>query len=222
MLRLVLGAIRRRRTQALLLFLLGTVAATVAAAAPGYIASGVQSLAAASVEAALPSQRVIAVDWESTLDPTGPRTPSAVAATFRRNVANTMDLPGFRTVVDVRGNGSLVRSDGNVATTLAYRDGVCDQVAIVGRCPSAPGEVLLSAGVVSQLGTAGDTIRFFVTDAAHAVTLRVTGTFSPLAPYDPYWGRSTATATDPAPGARLDPRLIFTPLSTFDGLGLSL
>jgi hypothetical protein len=222
MLRLVLGAIRRRRAQALLLFLLGTIAATVAAAAPGYIATGVQSLAAASVEAAVPAERVIAVDWLANFDQSSQK-PTDMAASFRQNVASAMKLPGFRSVVDVRGAGSVVKdATGNIGVALAYRDGVCDQVAIVGRCPSAPGEVLLSAAAAAQLGTVGDTVRFFIEDVAHAVTLRVTGTYSPRAPYDPYWGRSTATPSDPAPGARLTPYLLLTPLSTFDSLAFPL
>ena len=82
MLRLVIGAIRRRRSQALLLFLLGAVAATVAAAAPGYVAAGVQSLAASGVESAVPGERVIAVDWVQKFGQPVPATGMLVAEGF--------------------------------------------------------------------------------------------------------------------------------------------
>src|SRR5262252_4999985 len=100
MLRLVLAAIRRRRTVAWLLFLLGAVAATVAAAAPGYIAAGVQSLAAASADAAPPAQRVTTVSTARPFDQPAPQNPAAQVETFRQNVSRAMALPGFRTVFD--------------------------------------------------------------------------------------------------------------------------
>jgi hypothetical protein len=221
MLRLVLGAIRRRRTQAALLFLLGALAATVAAAAPGYVAASVQSLAAAAAAAAVPSERVVAVDAPAKFDQPAPQNPSAQVAVFRQHVTQAMALPGFRTVFDARTTGSVIKDPThNVGATLAYRDGMCDQIAIVGRCPSAAGEVLLSAGLAARLDSPTGTIRFFGGDAKLAFPLTVVGTFTPRAPYDPYWGRSDAKPNDPIVGSRLDPDLMLTQPSTFDGRGL--
>ena len=219
MLRLVIGAIRRRRSQALLLFLLGAVAATVAAAAPGYIAAGVQSLAASSVESAVPGERVIAVDWVQKFGQPIPSAASVFTGSFRQQVADKMKLPGFRTVIDARTSGAIVHTGGNISAILAYRDGFCDQVAIVGRCPSAPGEVLLSADLVTKLGQPADQLRYFVDDVAHAIPVKVTGTYTPRAPYDAYWGRSKSTRNDPAVGSRLDKDFMYTQLSTLDSAG---
>src|SRR5262245_50120891 len=224
MLRLVIGAIRRRRIQALLLFLLGTVAAAVAAAAPNYIAAGVQSLSASSVEAAVPGERVIVVGATLPFDKPAPDNPSGQVEGFRRNVAQAMALPGFRTVVDARSSGFLFRAptDTMTSVTLAYREGACAEVALEGQCPTAAGEIAIGGAVASQVGLRpGDTIQFANQKNTKPIALRVTGVFRARAPYDVYWGRSVSTPAAPVPGERLPNSLVLTPLSTFDSLGAS-
>jgi putative ABC transport system permease protein len=221
-LRLVLGAIRRRRTQALLLFLLGAVAATVAAAAPAYIAASSQSLAASNAGSANTAERIVSVSGAVPFD----GVPADQLDTLRSRVAQTMVLPGFRTVFDARllgvasgGNATATNAAG-ANTTLAYRDGFCEQVVIDGRCPTAPGEVVLSPTLASKSGLkAGGTITFTGPPPAKPLPLAVVGVFRARAPYDTYWGRSLARGDEPVAGGQLPDVLMLTSVETLRLVG---
>jgi putative ABC transport system permease protein len=214
MLGLVFGAIRRRKAQAALLFLLGAIAAAGAAAAPGYIAASVQKLAAASVPYATAGERVIAVDADLLLDQAPP---SQKLREFSDNVRAAMPLKGYRSVADMRLTGAIA----STSTVLAYREDACAEVVVVGSCPSATNEVAVSGPLAESLGLkAGDTITYDMSAAKPLhVSLRVVGVFRPRSPYDPYWGISTGTTAAPQAGARLRDSLLLTDLSTLDGVG---
>jgi hypothetical protein len=94
-----------------------------------------------------------------------------------------------------------------VAARLAYRDGVCGQLAIAGDCPEGPGEVLVSGRTAAAYRiAAGDRLVIGGRDAV------VVGTYTPVDPTAPYWGRTVYFVHggfDPVSGApRVD--AIFT------------
>jgi putative ABC transport system permease protein len=214
MLGLIVAAIRRRRAQTLLLFFLATVAATVASAAPGFIAASVQSLAASDAHSATAAQRVISVSISQSFD--APAQAPAQIGLFEQRVHDAMTLPGFRTVTDARITGRV----GSVNTDLAYRQDVCAEIVLDGRCPTGSGEVVMSATLAARTGLkAGGSMLFDGPGFAKPAALRLVGVFRPRSPYDVYWGRSKATATDPAPGDRIRDAMLLTPLSTFSILG---
>jgi hypothetical protein len=86
-----------------------------------------------------------------------------------------------------------------LAARLAYRDGVCGQLAITGECPDGPGELLVSARTAAEYRiAAGDRLAVGGREAA------VVGTYAPVDPTAPYWGRTVYFVQggfDPASGA---------------------
>jgi hypothetical protein len=99
----------------------------------------------------------------------------------------------------------------SLAARLAYRDGVCDRLTVTGACPTGPGQALVSARTAAAHRIApGD--RLTVRLAGTSVDLTVVGTYAPVDPAAPYWGRTVYFAHggfDPATGApRVD--AIFT------------
>jgi putative ABC transport system permease protein len=81
-----------------------------------------------------------------------------------------------------------------VSARLAYRDGVCGQLAIAGDCPGGPGEVLVSDRTAQAY-------RIAIGDRLSAGT--VVGTYAPVDPTGPYWGRTVYFVQggfDPASG----------------------
>lgn len=72
--------------------------------------------------------------------------------------------------------------------SLVSRTGVCAHVAVTGRCPRSPGDVLLSARTARELGVGiGQTIVVSVARADGPTALRVVGLYQPAGAADPYW-----------------------------------
>jgi hypothetical protein len=215
MLAVVLSAIRRRPAQAVLLVVLAFVAAAGAAAAPWYVAAGAQSLAESAARSAPAGERVVAVDATVPLQPGTLSTPAERAVDAIRS---QMVLPGFDTVADVRIRGRV----DDAPAVLAYREGACEAVALVGRCPTAGGEVALDAELADRLGAAaGVPLALVLAEPDRPVRLTVVGLFQARSPYDAYWGRSAATSDRPAIGDRLAEGLMLTPLTTFGAIPIA-
>jgi hypothetical protein len=223
MLAVVLSAIRRRPAQAVLLVLLAFVASAGAAAAPWYVAAGAQSLAESAARSAPPGQRVVAVDGtvplgpdtstSSRVDQRGPA--SAAADRAVGTIRSEMVLAGFDSVADVRVRGRV--DDNNAA--LAYRERACEMVVLVGRCPTAAGEVAMDADLADRIGVdAGAELALVLSRPDRPLRLTAVGIFRARSPYDAYWGRSAATSERPAIGDRLPEGLLLTPLATFDAI----
>jgi putative ABC transport system permease protein len=218
---LVLGAIARRRAQAALLFLLALVAATGAAAAPGYIIASTQTLAESAVTNASSAERVISVDenlsWESASGPT-PLAASAAMDRFFGLVPQRLVLPGFSTVEDARIAGRV----GGLEATLAYRQDACEHIVVEGACPRADGEVAVSLALAGAARLeVGDPVSFSAPPVLpQPARLTVVGVFRPRAPFDVYWGRSnSAPGAALTSGQRLREGMLLTTPATLAGVG---
>jgi putative ABC transport system permease protein len=210
MLFLVLGALWRRRAQAVLLFVLAVVATAGAAAAPVYIVGSVQSLAASSVVGASTSERVVSADAHTELS----GDPATDLRTFRAQVGPDLSLPGFAETAAV----GLDASFGERAGRIDYREDVCRHLTIEGACPSTANELVIPRSLAVALGVGpGGSVAPTVTSARIPRQLRVVGIYEPRDPREPYWGR-TAKGKQAQP-QRLADDDAFTVLATIAGLG---
>ncbi|HKD98641.1 MAG TPA: FtsX-like permease family protein [Micromonosporaceae bacterium] len=108
---------------------------------------------------------------------------------------------------------TLVRREGGFAAMarLSWRDGVCGQVTVTGRCPRAPGEVMVSARSAEQGHLAvGDhlTVRFAPASASgqgaaarpsKQLPVTLVGIYTPVDTAAAYWGARAyfVAGTDP-------------------------
>ncbi|MFD0748002.1 FtsX-like permease family protein [Phytohabitans flavus] len=207
MLAVVLGAIRARRAQAATLFLLTALAVAAATAAPWYVVSAARSVAIADVTGAPAVQRVVLATARVETRPDAD-------AAVRAEAGRIVDIRGGSGTASVRVSGQLVYEGGGQAATVAFRDEMCAHLTLVGACPTAAGEALVSDRTASGFGlAAGDTVTFAVAGKS-PVKLRVTGTYQVRDPLGPYWAASVlgrASGTDTAAGAG-DP--VFTTAET--------
>jgi putative ABC transport system permease protein len=212
MLGVVLGAIRARRAQAATLFVLTALALIAATAAPWYVVAAARSVALADVAVAPASQRVVLVAGRVAPAP-------GVVDQIESQAGAVFPIPGSDSTVSVRVPGRAVRGGAESAVALAYRDKVCDHVAIAGACPSRPGEVLLSEQGAGALGAGiGDEIDFVV-PGLPVMRLRIAGTYQMLDPLGPYWagnvlGRGSGSVTSSLSG---DP--LFAVIDTVNATG---
>ncbi|MEV4543512.1 FtsX-like permease family protein [Micromonospora echinaurantiaca] len=195
MLAVIAGALAARRAQALAVLLLAVLASAAAAAAPMYVAAAGQALASQELAAAGPDER--RVRFSSIADYPGIPTDPGVAA-FRGQV-EPFAAAGFEVVLGAQAPGVAAGPAGTVASTLVFRQGICERVAVTGTCPAptAAGqqpEVMVSTNTATHLGVrAGGELTFA------GVPLRVTGVYRPLDPTAPYW-LGTEYLPPPAPG----------------------
>jgi hypothetical protein len=209
MLALVLGAIRRRRGQALLLVVLGALAATGAAVAPGYIAATNERLAAAAAEQAAPDEALVrsVATMPVAGDSAGP------VDTTTRQIQAAIGLPDFTRTRDVRVVGFI----GADEVALANRDGVCDQVTTIGSCDIGPGHAIVDNATAVRLKLQpGDKVLFAATSSKTEVPLTIVATYTPRVPSAVYWTPISKAATPVIYtdlGTVLDPRMVGTSLS---------
>ncbi|GGM58992.1 FtsX-like permease family protein [Dactylosporangium sucinum] len=212
MLRLVFGALRRRRAQGLAVLVLTVLLCAVAAAGPLYTAAAGGRVAAADLAEAPAPQRLLSVHRSA---PTG-GDPATALDGFRREVEAL--LPGEHGAVlgltqtltaDTGGFGRMV--------PVAYRDGACPSMRLAGDCPARAGEAAVSAHTANALGLrAGDELVLRSQPGAPKVSLRVTATYERQDPggawwADPLFGPGHIVAGEET----LDP--VFVPLETFAG-----
>ncbi|MDG6106921.1 hypothetical protein Daura_28285 [Dactylosporangium aurantiacum] len=185
MLAIVWGAVRARRTSAVVMAML--VAVTVGGlAAAGWIARRDSAAAVdALIAATPPAQRTVSVQGSVTLG----ADPGQALTRFRATAESSAGLAAERAVAGVRLPGALAAGPaGGVQVELRYRDDACANVRLTGACPAGPGEIALPAALAGRLGaTVGS--RFVRDNGAdrEPTALVVVGTFEPLEPLGWWW-----------------------------------
>jgi hypothetical protein len=189
----LLRGIRHRAGRSAVVALLAATAVAAAVLAPGFSRAAQQSV----LTDGLGSAPAAATGVTITATGTAAAVPAAHAGAERarrdvdealarhRVLAEVLDPPvaGLDTDTVVAGGTEVV------AARLAYRERVCQAMAVAGECPSGAGEVLVSARTAEQYRIApGDTLAVgFATGPREVV---VTGTYAPVDPASPYWGRT--------------------------------
>jgi hypothetical protein len=200
---MVLAALRARRAPAVTLCLLTALAAAAAAAAPWYVLAAAEAVATRHVEAAPVSERVIEVRGE------GPPGSSIVQSLDALNaeVDDRLGLLGFTAtsgawVGGFASNGPDSEPGRRQATApLAYREQACEHVIVEGRCPSAAGEVMMSARTARFLKLkSGDTFIFGSFELKTPVNLKISGLYRPASPTDTYWAGGGGLIATEIPG----------------------
>jgi hypothetical protein len=203
----LLRGIWYRAGRSALVLLLTAIAVAAAVLAPGFSRAAQQSVLTGGLSAApaaatglTVSATGAAVDAPAAHRPL-PETRSVVATTLAGypGLASVLAEPiaGVDTDTTVSGGSEPV------AARLAYRDRVCEHLAITGACPTGPAEVLISDRTAAdhQLA-AGDPL--VVAQPGRSQELAVVGVYQPGDPADPYWGGTvyfTHGGFDPVTGA---------------------
>lgn len=184
MFRLVLSAILARRAQAAWLLVLTVLAVGAAAAAPWYLTSAVDSVAATDIAAATSRERVYVV--RGTLRLSGPQSSPLAAA--REKVASLLNLPGTTVTVGDHVDGTVRVGKEAVTLPVAHREQVCEHLVIDGACPRGADQVILSETVAARLGVKkGDRVTLGSFRFKNVVNATVTGIYRPAVLLDPYW-----------------------------------
>ncbi|MEV4416492.1 FtsX-like permease family protein [Catellatospora sp. NPDC049609] len=231
MLRLVLGVLASRRSQAVTLAVLAVLAVAAGTAAPLYATAADRAAVAAELRAATPIERAITFTADVAATDGHAAGLDTLRGQAREKVGDHglsevlgVSVPGTATVGGTATGGTATGADataGNpVQAPVTTRTGVCAHLVIDGACPAAAGEVVLSEPTAKRLAAANGTELTFRPDRAEQpVTLRVVGVYDPaaaLAAGDPYWaGRDDLT---PQPLRFGNP--MFTAESTIDTLGV--
>jgi putative ABC transport system permease protein len=141
--RLVVGALLARRGQSAVLFLLAALAVTAGAAAPMYASAASQAAGLDQVREATGADRAI-----SARNPRMPGDDAGAIEAVRENLrtaARGSDLTDFL-ALDLRATLDPLRAGAKAATvTVLAREGVCEHVAVTGRCARDAGEAVVSA-----------------------------------------------------------------------------
>jgi hypothetical protein len=187
MLGLVLSAIRVRRAQAAILFVLTALAVAAATAAPWYVMATARTVALAQVEGADPGFRAARATGSVVKSPTENLTGAALLAQARTAGEQALTLPGATPTMALRHSGNARSPAGRVPLTIAYRERLCAQLLIDGGCPSGPGQALLSRRTAEllQVGV-GDQVSF-EPSLYTALPLRVVGLYQLREPGAAYW-----------------------------------
>src|SRR6266545_2570831 len=212
MLTLVLAALRARRAQAVILFVLAAFAGAAAAAAPGYALAATRSVATAEILAAPPAERTLSVRKDLPLEGAVDDLEGAVddlAAALRER----LDLPAFTDIGGAHLDGQARTPAGDTSSRIAYRADLCAHVLLDGACPAGAGEAVTSTRTAARLGLrVGDRLDYTSTAVAAPFQLRIVGVYRPREPYEPYWGRgllAVARAGETGEGAHAADDAIF-------------
>src|SRR6266542_1357754 len=204
MLTLVLAALRARRAQAVILFVLAAFA-RAAAAAPGYALAATRSVATAEILAAPPAERTLSVRKDLPLE----GAVDDLAAALRER----LDLPAFTDIGGAHLDGQARTPAGDTSSRIAYRADLCAHVLLDGACPAGAGEAVTSTRTAARLGLrVGDRLDYTSTAVAAPFQLRIVGVYRPRAPYEPHWGRgllAVARAGETGEGAHAADDAIF-------------
>ncbi|MFG1919291.1 FtsX-like permease family protein [Micromonospora sp. NPDC048898] len=201
MLTVIWGALAARRAHALAVLLLAVLASAAAAAAPSYVAAAGQALARYEMSTAEPNELRIRLA-EGVEYPGLPADPTNTVFT---TTVKRLAPAGFDVVLGAQSGGVAAGRAGEVTTSLIFRAGVCERVAVTGACPRANSrgqlpEVMVSTHTAARLGVAvGDRFTFA------EVPVRVTGIYRPLDVTDPFWlgGELIRQASGGSPGTSI-------------------
>src|SRR3954452_21790744 len=144
------GAVRRRRPQALMVFVLAAIAVSAAAAGPWYGTTVASRAAGARVAAAPPAQHTIVV--HRTADLAGD--PRGTLDAFAGSVRGLLTLPGAEPRLGLAQDMTYPdprRALSPAGLPVAYRDDFCDHARLTGSCPDVAGEVAISTAAAARL-----------------------------------------------------------------------
>jgi hypothetical protein len=241
-LRLALQGLWFRRSTALIVMVLATVASAAAVVAPLYARAAEESILRDTLRRA--DAYTLAVQVE---------VPQAGAAAGRGEagqgeftvgeVERLLAHPAFGAPrLSYTGAGKYAPdagpwAGGDVLGTVVERDGICDHLPVVeGRCPEAAGEGMLARRSLDLLGARlGDTVRMVVDNSSvgpgvtpPTLALRVVGAYEPVPVEQPYWaGRPYFDAFNPngtPNGLSVDPPVadpVFSGAGTVRARGVS-
>lgn len=200
------GAVRRRAGQSLMMFILATLVATVAAAAPWYGLATASRAAQNHVVTAPIPQRVLLTNREG--DTAGE--PRSALDAFAATVRGLLPLPGATPLSGIVAEMRYTdprKANAPSDLPVAYRDGFCAHARLTGNCPAALGETALSARAAQGIGKQlGDTVQLKPRNGTTPLRLRITAIYEPTDPT--YWA-------DPLFLAHGDLDPAFTTLDTF-------
>ena len=180
------SALGHRRGQTLALVVISALITACTAFAPIYDRAMQQALVDTLLAQASPGERAVTVQSEATVNAGGAteaRDPRELQAMVPGDVAARLGPP-------VLGRTAFVTpAVGDVPPTgpLVWREGACEHVRLLsGRCPAAPGEILVSEADVENFGLSlGSTATVRPEVDAPDVPLEVVGTYVP--DDDPWW-----------------------------------
>lgn len=214
-LRLALRGLAARRGVAAVLLLVAAAAVAAACAGPLYLRAGQESLLRDELAQAPPDSTGISV-VRATDDPAalGPLLAEVARVSGR--------LPAYDDPIGgIERDTTVLREDGEVvaSTTLVHRQRACEHVVLVaGRCPSAPGDVMISTQAAQVTGASAGS-RLPLARALGAggapVVATVTGVWAGR-PTEPFWyGRDYFVALrGSGDGSAVD--AVLTTAGTFD------
>lgn len=198
--------VRYRAGRSAVVALLAAVAVAAAVLAPGFARAAQQSVLTDGLAAAPPPAAGLTVTATGAAAGNAAGSPAAhqsagdaravVDAALAEPLAGALAAPVAGVDVD-----TLTTMGGHrLATRLAWRGGVCDQLEITGDCPIDAGQVLVSERTAGEYGLAvGDPVT-----TGTGVTAVIAGVYVPRDPTAPYWGRTVYFAHggfDPDSGA---------------------
>src|SRR5690606_10821729 len=179
----------------LTLFLLTVLAALGAGAAPWFYGWARDAVAEANIAAAPAEQRVVTASGAVRYDPGAPELPTDVV---RQRASEQLDVPGAETVLGAKLYTNMVAADGaggSAGLYLSYRDGVCDQLRIEGRCATGDAEVMVSRAVAASLNLEiGDEVIFDAFRLPEPVSMTVSGIYEVADVQSPYWAGANLLA----------------------------
>ncbi|MEV4626263.1 FtsX-like permease family protein [Micromonospora sp. NPDC049523] len=190
MLGLVLSAIRVRRAQAAILFVLTGLAVAAATAAPWYVLATARTVALAQVEGADPRFLAARATGSVVKPPAENVTGEALLTVARTSGARALTVPGTSPTVALRYSGNAASPTGKVRLTIAYRDRVCSHLLVDGACPDGPGQAVLSRRTAEllQVGLGAEVV--FEAGLSGVLPVRVVGLYELRDPVSPYWALS--------------------------------
>src|SRR5258705_6101350 len=138
---LVLGVLRARTAQTATVLLLTVLASVAATASPWYLLASARRAAAAEVDAAPAAKRMLSV--RGITGTAGD--PQAALTNFGDSVKRMLPVPGPNPVLGVTRSLSAIQALTTHSMSMAYRDGFCTHMQLVGSCATAPGEAVISS-----------------------------------------------------------------------------
>ena len=199
--RLVVGALRARRGQSAVLFLLAVLAVAASTATPLYADAAARAARLDEVRAATGGDRTVSVS-NPRVAATDPR---AIDAT-RESLRAAAQGSGLTDILALDLAAALDPGAGSAQITLIAREGICDHLVVTGRCAQEAGEAVVSPASRYRVGDVVST-----TDPQ--LRLSVVGTYRVADVSEPYWAGRLDVDNDPT---RADAPVLVTARTLFD------
>lgn len=212
---MILGAVRARAAQSVMLLVLAGLLTAAAVAAPWYGLTVASRVAAADVAAAPAAQRVLTLQRQGTVQGGNAQ---ASLTDFGRSVSDQLTITGATAILGAVRPMVYRPNTANAASSVmpvAYRDDLCSHVRLTGTCPAAAGDTAISGDAAKRLELKpGDPLPVRQSPGSDPLMLRVTAVYEIDDASSAYWSNPAYRAQ-----ASLDP--VFTALATFNAPELS-